>query len=191
MRDVAPPPKESQKAEGWMKTVHAKLWAEGKADAPFCPQCHTAHAVRRASDPDSAVNRANLDETCGACHADEARSFDVGGALARWRLSGHGKGDLANRYADDECLSCHQGEAAHGEETVTGQRCPECHRPAAKIEAKTGGFHIRVGEKATLTGKIARIGYNLLFWGAIAVVLLLALLWGFTARFGSGDGDDA
>lgn len=40
-----------------------------------CADCHTSHAVRRADDPASSVNRANLVSTCGQCHAGAGDRF--------------------------------------------------------------------------------------------------------------------
>lgn len=186
MRKVAPPPKEAWKGDTWGRTVHAKAWAEGKPNAPFCPDCHTAHAVRRSADPESTVHRDRLRATCGGCHEPQARGFDAGGVLARWRLAGHGKGDLSNRYSRAECVSCHQGEAAHGEETVTGQACPNCHRPAGAIKAGSAAFHFRVDGEAPLSHRLLRWGYNLLVWGAAAGIAFFALFRAFTSLYRSG-----
>ena len=40
-----------------------------------CADCHTSHAVRKADDPASSVNRAHLVDTCGQCHAGASSSF--------------------------------------------------------------------------------------------------------------------
>ena len=40
-----------------------------------CWDCHKAHEILPASDPRSAVNKANLVATCGRCHAGANLSF--------------------------------------------------------------------------------------------------------------------
>ncbi|HSH69591.1 MAG TPA: hypothetical protein VK997_06715, partial [Deferrisomatales bacterium] len=145
-RGIQPPPEASRNAEGWNTTVHGKAWADGVRGAPFCPDCHSAHAIRKSDDPAATVHRDNLPQTCGRCHRDQVVSGDVGGWLARLRLSAHGKGDLSETHAVSECVSCHQGQAAHGEDSVTGQSCPTCHRVPERYDAgatTVTSFHIK------------------------------------------------
>lgn len=49
-------------------SYHGKATALGSHVAATCAECHTAHRILPASDPRSSVARANLVETCGACH---------------------------------------------------------------------------------------------------------------------------
>jgi len=42
----------------------------GNMKAATCVSCHNAHRVLPPSDPDSSVNAANLQETCGKCHPE-------------------------------------------------------------------------------------------------------------------------
>ena len=188
-RDVKPPRKELLKGDGWTGSAHGKAWAEGKDGAPFCSDCHTAHYVRPAKDPLSTVNTCALPKTCGKCHVDQTRNVDVGGALARWSIAGHGKGDFSQVYSEAMCLSCHQGQAAHGENTVTGQACPSCHRPKENLEAGKKGFHIAVGDDAPLSGRLLRYVYDLLFWGGLGSVLMALVFWGVTSLYRKNDQD--
>ncbi|MHB8764702.1 MAG: hypothetical protein ACYDA8_10270 [Deferrisomatales bacterium] len=188
-KGIKPPPKESRKAEGWMKTVHAKAWAEGNPAAPFCSHCHTAHYVRKSQDHGSTAHRSRLAETCGVCHVDQVRSYDVGGVLARFRIGAHGKGDLSSRHDVTECLSCHQGEAAHGEETVTGQGCPACHRvPKEKGGVEVASLHIKPLAENQPWARALRWAYGLGFWAVVAGGALLALVMGFSALYRKGEG---
>jgi len=65
----------------YMDYYHGHAYQEGASDAPACWQCHETHRVLPADDRKSSVNRNNLPETCGTCHAgeiDEAfLDFDV------------------------------------------------------------------------------------------------------------------
>lgn len=188
-KGIKRPPKEAWKAEGWAKTKHAKAWEEGNPAAPSCAHCHTAHYQRSSSDPASTVHRRNLAATCGLCHVDQVRAYDVGGLLARFRVGGHGKGDLSNRYSISECLGCHQGEGAHGEETVTGQTCPTCHRVPAEPGALTvTSLHIRPQAADQPLAWALRWGYTALFWGAAAGAGLVALFLGFSTLYRRSDG---
>jgi len=188
-KGIKPPPKESWKAEGWAKTKHAKAWAEGNPAAPFCSHCHTAHYQRKSADPASTVNREHLAETCGLCHADQVRSYDVGGVLARFRIGAHGKGDLSNRYSVCECLGCHQGEAAHGEETVTGQACPTCHRVPEEPDAvEFASLHIKPLAADQPLSRALRWAYSAVVWGVVAGCGLLALFLGFSTLYRRKDG---
>jgi hypothetical protein len=186
-KGIKPPPKESQNGESWMKTVHAKAWSEGKPEAPFCSDCHTAHAIRRSKDPAAPVHRENLARTCGKCHPDQVRPYGVGGLLARFRIAGHGKGDLANRYDVSECVSCHQGEAAHGEETVTKQACPRCHTVPPKEERQGAKalttLHVKPQASDQPSAQVFGWAYTLIFWGAVASVVVVALFMGFSTLY--------
>jgi len=188
-KGIQPPPKESRKAESWAKTKHAKAWTEGNPAAPFCSHCHTAHYQRRSADPESTVSAGRLAETCGVCHVDQVRSYDVGGLLARFRIGAHGKGDLSSRYSVCECVGCHQGEAAHGEETVTGQACPTCHRVPEELEAvELASLHIKPLASDQPLSRALRWAYTAVVWGAVAGGGLLALFLGFSTLYRRDDG---
>ena len=192
-KGIKPPPKESLKGEGWMKTAHAKAWLAGNPAAPSCAGCHTAHYQRQAKNPGSTVNRENLAAMCGSCHVDQVRAYNVGGLLARFRIAGHGKGDLSNRHDVSECLSCHQGEAAHGEETVTKQTCPACHRVPPKEErAKQGvtvaSLHSRPMAADQPVAKGLHWAYLAAFWGGVAGLAVFVLFMGFSTLYRSKDG---
>lgn len=188
-RDVKAPREEFLKGDRWGSSAHGKAFDAGKANAPFCSDCHTAHYVKSSLKSDSPVYVCNLPKTCGKCHAGQTSSEDVGGALARWSIAGHGKGDFSQVYSESRCLSCHQGSAAHGEETVTAQACPDCHRPAEKIEAGKKGFHVVVGEGATLAGTALRYFYDVLVWGGLAGLALVAFFFGVTSIYRKSGGD--
>lgn len=62
--------------ETYFRSFHGKNvhlgYPEGVAG---CADCHTSHAVRKASDPASSVHRSNLVATCGQCHTGANASF--------------------------------------------------------------------------------------------------------------------
>lgn len=185
-REIKPPEKKSLKGDGWTGSVHGLAAAKGVENPPVCKTCHTAHYVRKAADPASTVNAARLPETCGKCHGAQTEAKDPGGWLARFSIAGHGKGDFSQAYSECRCLSCHQGAAAHGEETVTGQSCPSCHRPGERIKEGKDGFHIKVGAGEG-AGFYARAAYDVLFWGGAAGFLVAVLFWGITSIYRKQD----
>ncbi|GAB6063541.1 hypothetical protein [Deferrisoma palaeochoriense] len=187
-KGIKPPPEEARKAEGWLNTKHGQAWARGDEKAPFCPDCHTAHRIRKADDPASTVNRANLAETCGRCHADQVAGGRVGVWLARFRVGAHGKGDLTNRYDATECVSCHQGEAAHAEETVTGQACPNCHRVPEERGREVASLHIRPNSAEQPLARALSWLYEAGFWAGVGALVLGVVFWGFTSLFRRDDG---
>ncbi|MGA9061017.1 MAG: cytochrome c3 family protein [Terracidiphilus sp.] len=57
-------------------TFHSQLGSlGGYVETARCWDCHGAHDVRPASDPNSPINKANLVTTCGRCHAGANLSF--------------------------------------------------------------------------------------------------------------------
>ena len=61
----------------YIESIHGKaLLVQGLVVAPSCVSCHgKAHRIFEASDPRSTVNRANVAETCGQCHAGERERY--------------------------------------------------------------------------------------------------------------------
>ena len=59
----------------YFETYHGQVTALGFGITAKCSDCHTAHAMLPPSDPHSSVNKANLVETCGRCHASANAKF--------------------------------------------------------------------------------------------------------------------
>ena len=53
----------------WQSSIHASNSRQA-GDAPTCVGCHTAHTVRRATDPQSPSYVLNVATMCGRCHND-------------------------------------------------------------------------------------------------------------------------
>ncbi|HEX6559608.1 MAG TPA: hypothetical protein VF021_09095 [Longimicrobiales bacterium] len=56
-------------------TYHGQAKHLGSEQAASCADCHTAHTIRRSSDPLSTVAKANLTTTCGQCHKTANAAF--------------------------------------------------------------------------------------------------------------------
>jgi predicted CXXCH cytochrome family protein len=59
----------------YQDTFHAQVSALGYVRVARCWDCHEYHDIRRASDPKSSINPANLPNTCGKCHSGVTMSF--------------------------------------------------------------------------------------------------------------------
>jgi len=112
---------------------HGKaLFKEGITDVATCTDCHGAHGILRASDPQSSVFPKNVPSTCGRCHADDEKMDRHGlpsDQVEKYSQSIHAqtlfeKGDLSS----PTCATCHgnHGAAPPGFVKV-GQVCGKCH----------------------------------------------------------------
>ena len=67
----------------YKKSYHFKSYRSGGGVIATCSDCHENHDTRKASDPKSAVNPANLLTTCGkkGCHEGASNIFLSGGKI--------------------------------------------------------------------------------------------------------------
>jgi hypothetical protein len=75
--------------------VHAAVLKTGKADAPACQTCHTAHAIGRTGDEAWQLSVINQ---CGTCHVDRVRTF---------RDTFHGQVTVLGSRTVAGCADCH------------------------------------------------------------------------------------
>jgi hypothetical protein len=61
--------------EPYRRTFHGKVTELGFTRVAACSDCHGAHGILPASDPQSTVAPARLVKTCGRCHANANVSF--------------------------------------------------------------------------------------------------------------------
>lgn len=95
---------------------------------PRCYSCHTAHAIFEINSNLSSVHRENLNKTCGTCHPAECGDRDYLSWLPSKQIASHNKQDFGCPFEEDNCLGCHQGMAAHGEEApINEETCYQCH----------------------------------------------------------------
>lgn len=110
-------------------SIHAKIGADGKP-AANCKDCHTRNGdmttALPAENPQSTVNRANMPQTCGACHQ---------GPTATFHFSIHGSKQDNGETKAASCADCH---GSHSIEPVkdlsstlnrstAGSVCAKCH----------------------------------------------------------------
>lgn len=56
-------------------TFHGRATDLGYVEAAACTDCHGAHRILPAGDPESTIHFENLSETCGACHGSVGAGF--------------------------------------------------------------------------------------------------------------------
>ncbi|MGB5551095.1 MAG: cytochrome C, partial [Thermoanaerobaculia bacterium] len=64
-----------EEAGTFFDTFHGKVSRLGSAGAAKCYDCHGTHNILPTSNPDSALGRNHVVETCGECHAGSNRRF--------------------------------------------------------------------------------------------------------------------
>ena len=130
--------------------VHGK---SGLMLAASCNDCHGTHDIAHKEDERSTINRNNVVDTCGQCHADISHAFKGSihatspkaaagaGPVCTSCHSSHGvtepHGDNFRAAVVAECGTCHERLMAtyrgtyHGQATTLGDtgaaRCSDCH----------------------------------------------------------------
>jgi hypothetical protein len=103
-------------------------WGSNSGTRPQCYSCHSRHGMRAKDDPRSPVYSQQLKETCQSCHPRECGQTDYFSWLPSLQVASHSKQDFSREYSRTDCLGCHQGMAAHGEqEPINDQTCFTCH----------------------------------------------------------------
>jgi cytochrome b subunit of formate dehydrogenase len=64
-----------READTFFDTYHGKVSRLGAAGAAKCYDCHGTHEILPPSNPESALSRSNVVETCGNCHPGAHRRF--------------------------------------------------------------------------------------------------------------------
>lgn len=108
------------------KSIHGKLAAEGKAEAPVCTDCHTSHEIIQ---PDKVAFKLASGDRCGRCHEDR---------IEHYRETFHGKALMLGRPGVAACYDCHghhdivpikdPTSRLYGERKL--ETCRQCHPSA-------------------------------------------------------------
>lgn len=120
---------------------HAKSLQTGTR-AASCLDCHARNrdlsTMLPASDPRSTINRANIAETCGRCHADKSVMQGSGISdrpILSYRESVHAKAIAAGNLSAAVCTDCHNGHdilpASNAQSSIAKANipstCGKCH----------------------------------------------------------------
>jgi nitrate/TMAO reductase-like tetraheme cytochrome c subunit len=88
----------------YYKTVHGTAMTKaGLVVSATCNDCHSAHRILPPDSAQSSINRANIAETCGKCHAGVLETFDQ---------SSHGQArrtgaKTPSGHSAPVCVDCH------------------------------------------------------------------------------------
>ena len=130
----------------YYQTVHGLAATKaGLVVAATCSDCHGPHLVLPADSARSTLSRANVANTCGACHA---------GVLATFDSSSHGKALVSGKKTDTGhgapvCIDCHVGHKIVTPKDSSWFRgivweCGACHERVTKTYFET--YHGQVTE---------------------------------------------
>jgi len=112
----------------WKTTVHGRaLIDDDNLDAATCSDCHGAHKILPGRNIQSHVNKFNVPETCGSCHAEIYKKYEE---------SIHGQALSEGNFDAPSCTDCH-GEHTIQSPTTKGssvskqlqaeKTCAKCH----------------------------------------------------------------
>ncbi len=137
---------------------------------PRCYSCHTTHAIFEKDNELSSVHAKNLKKTCKTCHPAECGNRDYMSWLPSLQISSHNKQDFGQAFDTDNCLGCHQGRAAHGEDEPLNDRdCYKCHLSTEGEPLLLGYIHPKADLDKHPTIFVA---------GAVYLLLILVLFSG-------------
>lgn len=114
-------------SEAYLKSVHARAIAGGNLEAAVCNDCHGTHNIQPRQMPESPINRWNIANTCGQCHAKIREEFET---------SIHGRALKAGVEDAPTCTDCHGEHDIEGpgmesssvsKQMVSRSTCPRCH----------------------------------------------------------------
>jgi cytochrome b subunit of formate dehydrogenase len=129
----------------YVESIHGKaLVGKGLLSAPSCPDCHgTSHSMRRATDPQSEVNRNNVAQTCGHCHAGPATDYFAGI---------HGKKLSQGDSKAPGCADCHSAHSISDTSSAfrlrSDELCGRCH--TAQLRQYLQTYHGRAHDLGSL-----------------------------------------
>lgn len=137
---------------------------------PRCHDCHSTHGILSRNHPDSTVHVSNLKDTCKGCHPVAGGDRDFLSWLPSIRVSSHGKQDLGASYDMGNCVGCHQGKAAHGEDQrISQDNCDKCHIPEIRGRASLSGtMHPKADPEEQPVVYGAALVYQGFLWALVA-----------------------
>jgi nitrate/TMAO reductase-like tetraheme cytochrome c subunit len=123
----------AQQVKLYAQTVHGMARKGGNSVAATCTDCHGKHDIRRAQDPQSRTNHANLEATCAACHGNEKLVREA-------KLPG---GNIEGHFHD----SIHAKLLAGGARAADAPTCTNCHgthdiRDITDVASRVNRAHI-------------------------------------------------
>ena len=176
--------------ETYKKTTHGMLWDSGDERGPKCQDCHTSHYIRKVKDPQSPVQASRLPGVCVKCHEEAKSPEGFLESLATYRLLGHGKVNLADRYDTQRCANCHPENTGHSQKPGTASSCVKCHDRSLSSPLLLGPLHFKMSFSDQPIPYLLRILY-----GAGLIFVVIGMIGIFAYRFylrkkKAGEGSD-
>jgi len=118
-------------------SVHGSAISRGNGKAANCVDCHGSHEMNKGSNRASRVNKQNIPQTCGTCHAAVALAF---------KSSIHGTALQNGVTSAPTCTDCHgehnilkhtDPKSPVAATNVSSQVCSPCHS-SVKLSQKFG-----------------------------------------------------
>ncbi len=122
----------------YTESIHGEaLMTKGLTVAATCVSCHTAHSIRKHTDPKSSIARANIAATCSTCHAaiETVHRKVIEGRL--WEREMH---------VLPACVDCHEPHKARRvfyDQGMADRDCLRCHE-REDIRSSKDGHSLRV-----------------------------------------------
>lgn len=112
-----------KQSETYGASVHGLALAEGNLAAATCSDCHDGHTILPPTSAQSPLNWSRLAETCGKCHAQEAKDVEE---------SVHGQAIAAGHRDAPTCTDCHSEHKIVGLKSssplkISADVCSNCH----------------------------------------------------------------
>lgn len=163
-----------EEEEEYQKNIHLSFPSPSPGKKlPLCYDCHTKHHILRHDSARASISEKNIGTTCGTCHAEVmVKALTRGSSL--WKISGHRKGDLSEKFEMKVCIKCHYEDSAHGSKRPYGDFCARCHNYRQKADAILGPTHLDSKKWTALN----YAGTSL----ALALLLSTVILAGYKSR---------
>jgi hypothetical protein len=115
-----------------------------ETERPQCYSCHGKHNIFGRDEMKAEDYREEFKKSCEKCHPLECGDTGYFSWFPSVRLKSHKKQDFSANYDRANCLGCHQGKAAHGEnEAIDEQNCSICHMDMKERKSIMGYIHPR------------------------------------------------
>ncbi len=144
--------------DNYQKSVHGRTNGDSEKHAAVCTDCHRAHLVLRANDPESLINPFRIPATCGTCHDEVSEQYlgsvhgtafehgvsasptctDCHGIHSIKIVAEEGATPLEERLVRSTCVTCHSSEALMSEYGVAVSRVATYQATYHGLAAKRG-----------------------------------------------------
>jgi len=118
----------------YMRGIHARGIQNGIGSAASCNDCHGMHNLKKASDPESMVNKMNIPKTCSKCHNDVYIQYSRGihgKALAQGILDSP---NCADCHGEHEILEINKPGSPVNRSNLADYVCAKCHHDPQIVE---------------------------------------------------------